>query len=176
MIVLFFMLLIVILIITMGVKINLIYFNINDVEKLNLIIDMLLIGDNKRALEYTNYKIRVKLCLFGIIPIFNKTISNKNLKINNNKKGKYKDKIKDKVMTNIEITNMNYNIIIGSNNTILTSTLVSIVSILISSFLPYFIDINKNRNIRYKVIPKYNKDTFYMNLALKLKIPIYKIL
>ena len=177
MIVLFFVFISMILFLTLGIKVKIEYFNIENLEKLNSILDMLALGENKAAFKYINFKVRLQICLFNYVPIFQKIISNNNTDLNKqSKNNKLINKLKDKIISNIEITNFKYNAVIGCEDTVLVTSLVTIMSILISSILPYFIDKRKKDRVFYKVEPKYKKDLFYMNLALNLRIPIYKII
>ena len=177
MMVLFFLILITIIVLTLGIKIELVYFNVENLEKLNLILDMLLIGDKKSILKYIRFKVKIQICIFNIIPIFTKTITNHNTKVPEQRKNSgFVDKLKERVISSIEITKFYYKIIIGSKDIVLVSSLVSILGIITSSVLPYIIEEKRIQNVYYKIKPKYNRNAFYMNLAMNINLPIYKII
>lgn len=169
---------------------------ISNFENLCKIIENILeYTDNKKILylkssKFFNIKIKIKIMLFNVIPIFGFTINNNKImkRIAKNKKNKKKIKKETKkdiikaFLFNLKINNLEVENLIGIKDAKTTALSVGIINIFYTTLINYLYN-NKNyyknedKNINYIVEPKYSTD-FFLKIKIKsnAKIVIFYLL
>ena len=177
-------LLVIAIIFTTNIKVIIQNIEIENLEKALKILNIFIYEKDDKLklnfLDYISFKIKIKVMIFEVLPIFSINLDNNKIKnlalkqidkeIKRNKnieedKKKAKE-ISKKIIPVFSLKKTNLNIKLGTEDAAFTAIASSITSIFITIALSYVADVKKYKNYNYKIVPIYlNQNVFFLQFS-----------
>ena len=136
-------------------------YEIIEYNKVNLLIKIYIFS--KKVYDYKN-----EYTYTNVLEILTKKRNKKKQKIN--KQVRNSKKVINTIIKDLLSEKIHINIYVGNTNVIFNCYLVTIISSLISIILAKNISIKNLKNVKYKVIPVYNKNDIILDSNIKCRI------